>query len=129
MNIDNLAMRIVVVCLPLILIALVAGATGYVSKEAQRTPVPQLAEPEAVSRTVRGSVQSVSNSQISIVTGGAESFTFDLEPGLPVEALTSITISELMQGDWINGGAIPHQQTTLVLLNLIMIPEPVLSTP
>ena len=125
----NLLVRIFAAGLPLVVIALIAGAAGYVTKGTQTEPIPPLA-PEA-ERTVgiQGAVQSFSNDQLTIAATDGTPMTFDLPGQSTIERLTAITRAELQVGDWINGGAIPHAQTVLVLVGLVQVSDPVLNSP
>lgn len=129
MPINNLLIRIVAAGLPLVVIALIAGASGYVSKTAETTPITPL--PPQAERTVgvQGAVQSFSNDQLTIVATDGTPMTFNLPGESTVERLMTISRAELAVGDWINGGAISHAQSVLALEGLVLISDPVLNTP
>lgn len=55
------------------------------------------------------------------------STTYRFAPDASVEVLESAALEEIAIGDWLNGGAVPHAETLLVLLDLILIPDPVVS--
>ena len=42
-----------------------------------------------------------------------------------MELLEPINLAAIELGDWLNGGAIPHPDTLLALVSLILLPEPV----
>jgi hypothetical protein len=127
--INNLLLRIVTAGLPLVLIAFVAGVTGYVSKEAGTAPIPPLAAQEPAPTGVLGAVQSFSNDQLVIVANDGTQMTFDVPGESTIERLTTIAVDDLTVGDWINGGAIPHAQTVLALVGLVLVADPVMATP
>jgi hypothetical protein len=129
--VDNskLLTRVLAAGLPLVVIALIAGAAGFVSKKADRAPVPALAADDSGPGGVRGAVQAVSGDEVTLVTAAGETVKLRLAPNAAVELLTPIGVSELKAGDWVNGGAIPHADTVLALLGLVIIPDPVLQTP
>jgi hypothetical protein len=124
---SNLLTRVLIAGLPLLVIALIAGAAGYVSKKAERAPVPPLAVEEREPGGVRGSLQSVNGDEITVITAEGESVKLRLQPDAKVEVLAPITVAELQTGDWVNGGAIPHPDTVLALVGLVVIPDPVLT--
>jgi hypothetical protein len=78
---------------------------------------------------VLGSVQSFSNDQLTIVTNDGTPMSFDLPGESTIERLMPISLEELAIGDWINGGAIPHADTKLALVGLVLISDPVVNTP
>ena len=126
---DGLLTRIAAAAVPLLVIALIAGAAGYVAKKADRAPVPALAADDAGPGGVRGSVRSFTGNDLTVISSAGETVTLRLAPDAGVEVLTPITAADLKLGDWVNGGAIPHADTVLALVGLVLIPEPVLRTP
>jgi hypothetical protein len=129
MTTNSLLVRIVMAGLPLVVIALIAGAAGYVTKGAQTRPVPPLPAEAPRATGIQGAVQSFSNDQLTIITADGAPMTFNLPGQSTVERLTAITRAELQVGAWINGGAMPHAQTVLALVGLVLISDPVLNTP
>lgn len=129
MNISNLLVRIFAAGLPLAVVALIAGAAGYVSEQTETKPIPPLQVEADAPEGVVGSATSFSGDELTIVTEDGREITFRLGADAPVEMLRPIELSELSLGDWINGGAIPHAQTTLALVGLVLIEEPVVETP
>jgi hypothetical protein len=125
---SSLLLRVLAAGVPLLLIALIAGAAGYVSKRADQEPVPPLSS-EAAVEGVRGSVQSASGDELTIVTASGEQLKLRLLPDARIEVLTPMPVSALRPGDWVNGGAIPHANTVLALTGLVMIPDPVVQSP
>jgi hypothetical protein len=128
-NNTNLLTRVLIAGVPLLVIALIAGAAGYVSKKADRAPVPALAAGVAGPEGVRGSVQGFTDDELTLITAEGRSIKLRLTADARVEVLTPISASDLRPGDWINGGAIPHADTVLALLGLVVISDPVLQTP
>jgi hypothetical protein len=126
---NNLLIRIIAAGLPLVLIALIAGASGYVSKGRQTTPIPPLPPEKANATGILGAVQSLSNDRLTIVANDGTPMSFDLPGESTIERLMPISREELAIGDWINGGAIPHAETKLALVGLVLVSDPVLNTP
>ena len=129
MDNSNLLTRVLAAGLPLLVIALIAGAAGYVNKKADHAPVPALAAQDSGPGGVRGSLQSVSGDDMTVITAEGENVKLRLLPDAQIEVLTPIAAAELKPGDWVNGGAIPHADTVLALVGLVLIPDPVLQTP
>ena len=129
MDNKNLLSRVLAAGLPLLVIALIAGAAGYVTKKTETAPIPPLAATDVGPSGVRGPIQRVSGDQVSILTAAGESVTLRLKPDLTVEVLQPISVAQLIKGDWINGGAIPHADSVLALVGLVVIADPVLQTP
>jgi hypothetical protein len=126
---NNLPIRILAAGLPILVIALIAGVAGYVTKGTPTTPVPPLPAEEERPIGIQGAVQSFSNDQLTIVTADGTPMTFNLPGESTIEHLMTITRDDLNIGDWINGGAIPHADTVLALVGLVLISDPVLHTP
>lgn len=118
--------RTLIAALPLLVVALVAGAAGYLTASPGTEPVPALAPRPSDTPTLRGRVESTSGDEVSIVTDAGARLSFRLGPSAPVESLAPISVADLKQGDWINGGAIPHPQTVFALTGLVVVPQPVL---
>lgn len=129
MPINNLLIRIIAAGLPLVVIALIAGATGYVTEGTQTEPLTPLAPPEGQATGVMGAVLSFSNDQLVVVGSDGTQTTFDLPGESTIERLMTISRDDLKIGDWINGGGIPHADTILALVGLVLISDPVLHTP
>jgi hypothetical protein len=55
--------------------------------------------------------------------------TFSVPGESTIERLMAITRADLTIGDWINGGAIPHTQSVLAVVGLVLVSDPVLPTP
>jgi hypothetical protein len=125
----NLALRILAAGLPLVVIALVAGAAGYFTKSAESTPIPPLLSGDERPVGVQGAIQSFTDGQLTIATNDGTQLTFELPEESAVEQLTPLSRGDLSVGDWINGGAIPHRQTVLALVGLVLITDPVIQTP
>jgi hypothetical protein len=103
-----------------LVVGLVALAIGYISAgQDHSTPVD--ADPVRPAST-RGVVQSVTADSLTVTTdGGARSFR--LTPSTQTEALRPATVSAIREGDWINGGALPHAQTLFALTGLVLLPR------
>jgi hypothetical protein len=125
---SSLPTRVIAAVLPLLVIALIAGAAGYFTKQTQIEPVPPLPEAEAGAEGLRGVVQGLSGDELVITTDAGRRLTLRLTSGANIEVLRAISAGELREGDWVNGGAIPHAQTVLALVGLVVIPDPVLET-
>jgi hypothetical protein len=126
---NSLLTRIAAAVAPLLVIALIAGAAGYVSKQADRAPVPPLAADDAGPGGVHGSVQSFAGNDLTLITSAGETVKLRLAPDARVEVLAPISAADLKPGDWVNGGAIPHADTVLALVGLVLISDPVVRTP
>lgn len=126
---QNLPLRIFAAGLPLVVIALIAGAAGYFTANPEPAPVPPLAAAEEQPAGIQGAIQSYANDQLTIATSDGTQLTFDLPGDSAIEQLITIERSDLSLGDWINGGAIPHRQTVLALTGLVLISDPVIQTP
>jgi hypothetical protein len=126
---NNLPIRIFAAGLPILVIALIAGVAGYVTKGTQAAPVPPLLAAEEPATGIQGTVQGFSNDQLTIVVADGTPMTFNLPGESTIEHLRTITRDDLNIGDWINGGAIPHADTVLALVGLVLISDPVLHTP
>jgi hypothetical protein len=117
--------RIALAGLPVLVIALIAGAAGYFSKDPGTKPIPAQQPAPDREQAVRGVIRNVSADQITVGTESGQTFMFGLEPDAPIEQLAPASVAELRPGDWLNGGAIPHAQTVLALLGLVVLPDPV----
>ena len=127
MDSQRLVTRIVAAGLPLLVIALVFGAIGHTTKEADPQPIPALPPAEAQPAGARGVIQSVGNGQIVLTTDDGATLTYQLSPSAAVETLRPISSTAVNVGDWLNGGAIPHAQTLFALTGLVLIPDPVVT--
>lgn len=123
MNASSPAARIAIAGVPLLVIAIVFGALGYAIKTPAPAPIPAL-EQTSLDTGARGEIAAIENREIVLVTDAGERLTYTLAPDATIEALTSITLTEIALGDWLNGGAIPHAQTVLALTGLVLISEP-----
>jgi hypothetical protein len=126
---NSLLTRVFAAAAPLLVIALIAGAAGYVAEKPGRAPVPALAAEDSGPGGVRGSVQSFSGNDLTVITSAGESVQLRLAPDARVEVLVPITAADLKPGDWVNGGAIPHADTVLALVGLVLISDPVVRAP
>lgn len=125
MDKQSLPVRIIAAGLPLLVIALVFGAIGYATTDAETTPIPPLPAAEPGIQAAHGEVTALSGDQLTLVTESGESLTYTLPSGAAVERLVPIDLAAIQVGEWLNGGAIPHPDTLLALLSLVLLPEPV----
>ena len=121
---SNLLTRILAPALPLLVIALIAGAAGYALTSTATRPVPALEAPAQQDQGVSGVVQNVSGNQLTLALEDGSRTTLELQPGAPIEVLRAIPASEIRLGDWLNGGAIPHAQTVLALVGIVLVEDP-----
>ena len=126
---NNPLSRLAVVGLPLILIALIAGGAGYLTAGSEPKQVTPLPAEEARATAITGSVQGFSNDELAIVLADGTSRTYEVPGESTIERLIPLTRSDLMIGDWINGGAILHPDTVLALVGLVLISDPVIQSP
>lgn len=117
--------RIIAAGLPLIVIALVFGAIGYATTETETTPIPPLAPAATGVPSAQGEVTGVSGGRLTLVTEAGAPLDYGLSDSATVEVLTPIELAAIQVGDWLNGGAIPHPDTLLALVSLILLTEPV----
>ena len=122
---QSLPVRILAAWLPLIVIALVFGAIGYATTTPETTAIPPPAAADAVTPAASGEITGVSGGRITLVTEAGEPLDYALSDTASVEVLTPVMLSAVQVGDWLNGGAIPHPDTLLALVSLILLPEPV----
>jgi hypothetical protein len=127
--INSLLLRIFAAGLPLVVIALIAGAIGWVTTGTQTEAVAPLAPADERPIALQGAVQSFSNDQLTIVMPDGATKSISVPGESAIEHMTAISREELEVGNWINGGAIPHAQTILALVGLVMISDPVILTP
>ena len=107
------------------MIGIVAGLAGYATSSPAPAVIPELSErPDSISGT-QGEIVTLNSGRLSIVTDSGERLDFALPADAEVEQLRSIALSDLAIGDWLNGGAIPHPDTVLALLSLILLDEPI----
>ena len=107
------------------MIALVFGAVGYATTEPDQAPLPPLPVADTGVPAAQGEITSVSGDRITLVTANGASLDYALLSDATVEALEPIELASVRIGDWFNGGAIPHPDTVLALVSLILLPEPV----
>lgn len=124
MDKQGLPVRVIAAGLPLLVIALVFGAIGYATTDAETTRIPPLGAAEPGEPAARGELTTVSGDKLTLVTEAGETLTYTLSAEATVERLESIDIAAIRLGDWLNGGAVPHPDTLLTLVNLVLVPEP-----
>ena len=105
-----------------IVLVLVAGAIGYATASDGATSSHFDAGETAAPPYLRGVVQSLSGDTLTLTTD-AGPVSVKLIPSAPVEALRPAAPSSLTAGDWLNGGAMRHQQTVLALTALVAIAQ------
>jgi hypothetical protein len=110
------------IALGAVAIALVAAAIGYATAGDGAAPSRFDAGQPAPSPYVRGVVQSLSGDTLTVTTDSGP-LSFKLAPSAPVEALRPAAPSALTPGDWLNGGAMRHQQTLLALTAMVAIAQ------
>lgn len=110
----------------LVLVALLSGALGYISKR----PANQVttATGTAAATAIRGVVQQVSGDTLTLTTD-AGPLQLRLTPSSSIEVLRSVGTDAIRPGDWLNAGAVPHNQTVFALLYLVFIPQERLTPP
>jgi hypothetical protein len=126
---SNLLTRLVAPILPLVVIAIIAGAAGYALTSTAARPVPPLEARDTAPQGVRGVVQTVNADQLSLTLEDGSTRTVRIQSGAPIEVLRAISRAEVQTGDWLNAGAIPHAQTVLALVGIVVIDDPVVNTP
>jgi hypothetical protein len=105
-----------------VVLALVAGALGYATAgDGAASSRFDTGEPVTAPYT-RGVVQSVNGDTLTLTTSEGP-LTLKLVPSAPIEALRPVAPSTLTAGDWLNGGAMPHQQTLLALTAMVAIAQ------
>ncbi len=114
----------------LVAVALSAVVAGYATAASDSRGGPAFPEPSPAPSTrevVRGFVLGLSGDTLTISAGGTET-NFRLQPATVIEALRPTNLAEVIAGDWLNGAAINHPQTTLALTGIIVIPQSQLAT-
>jgi hypothetical protein len=122
---QSLLIRIVAAGLPLVVIALVFGAIGYATTKTETASIPPLAAADPDVPAAQGEIASISANQITLVTETGAQLDYALAPDATVEVLEPTNLAAIQLGDWLNGGAIPHADTLLALVRLILLPDPV----
>ncbi|HXH20577.1 MAG TPA: hypothetical protein VNN10_01015 [Dehalococcoidia bacterium] len=112
--------RLLAAGLGLALVAMVAVAAGYLTREQERHSL-EVAAPPAGVEYVRGVVQSVTADSITLLTDAGPA-TVRLTPATRREAVETIGLSQVRPGDWVNAGGVGHAQTIYVLTALVVIP-------
>jgi hypothetical protein len=105
-----------------VVLALVAGAIGYATASDGVTSSRFDAGEPATPPYLRGAVQSLNGETLTLSTD-AGPVSLKLIPSVPVEALRPVGPSTLTVGDWLNGGAMRHQQTVLALTAMVAIAQ------
>jgi hypothetical protein len=97
-----------------------AAAVGYLTAPEERRP--QSSVEAAVSPGVRGSIQSLSGNNLTLLTDAGPR-QFNLAPDATVEVSWPTTASTITAGEWLNVGAIPNGQTLFAIIGLTLIPQ------
>ena len=105
-----------------VVLALIAGAIGYATASNGATSSRFDAGQPTTPPYLRGVVQSLNGDTLTLTTD-AGPVSLELVPSAPVEALRSVAPSTLTAGDWLNGGAVRHQQTVLALTAMVAIAQ------
>ena len=121
MKLPNLPLGATLV-LGAIALALVAGAIGYATASDGATSSRFDAGEPATPLYLRGVVQSLSGDTLTLTTD-AGPVSLKLVQSAPVEALRPVAPATLTAGDWLNGGAMRHQQTVLALTAMVAIAQ------
>jgi hypothetical protein len=100
----------------LALTSLLAGyMTGGGEAASSLPPAP------AASQTyVRGTVQSLDGDKLTLNTDAGPR-TLKLGSAAAVETLRPLDATSIATGDWVNGGAVPNNQTLFALTALVLI--------
>lgn len=106
-----------------------AGGAGYLTAGSEPKQIAPLPPEEERATGIMGSVQSFSDDELTIVLADGTSKTYEVPGESTIERLVPLTRSDLMIGDWINGGAILHPDTILALVGLVLISDPVIQSP
>jgi hypothetical protein len=101
---------------------LVSGAIGYATAGENATSSRFDTGEPAAQPFIRGVVQSLNADKLTLTTD-AGPVTVTLAASAPVEALRPVAPSTLTASDWLNGGAMRHQQTILALTALVAIAQ------
>jgi hypothetical protein len=111
----------------LVLVAMAAGIAGYATAGGERKAGPPPIE--AGQRPfLRGVVQSISGDRLTLATDNGP-LELRLAPSTTVEALRPFTLERVRPGDWLNAGAVSHQQTLFALVGIVLIPPSQLEAP
>ena len=106
-----------------LLLFIVAGAAGYVTKsdDTGSTALPEVAS----NAGTRGSIQSLNGNSLTLVTdSGPKQFTLRQDATIEVSRPASTTT--ISPGEWLNAGVIPNSQTMFSIVGLTLIPPTVL---
>ncbi len=116
--------RFLLLTVGLLVLAVGAGVAGYVTK-ADSKPNFEPLESAAESTGTRGVLQSIDGDTLTILTdAGSQVFTFTSQT--VVERLRPSNASRISVGDWLNAGAIAHDQTIFTIVGLTVIPASLL---
>jgi hypothetical protein len=111
----------------LFVIALLFAGIGYVSASpgADTPSVSATSVPADGSAFISGRVEAINAGSITLSTASGD-VTIALRSDAPSERATAALIGDLRPGDWLNGTALPHEQTFFVLQGIVLIPESLL---
>ena len=122
----DLLRRSIAPVLALVIVVVLAGAGGYLSAGGSDRPSTAPSAPEA--RYLAGAVSGVSGDKLTVTTQGG-AVELSLAPNATIEVLRPTTLDRISTGDWLNGGAVPHMQTLLALVGVVVIPPSQLESP
>ena len=112
----------------IVAVGVISAAAGYLTGEQDSVLLPPAATPAAQTDIVRGTVQALEGGALTLSTEAGPTSVI-LAPDAVLEALRPTTLGVVRAGDWLNAGAVPHQQTLLALTGIVIIPPSVLRTP
>ncbi len=114
----------------LLALALVSAALGFLSEGSAGRGTPRSRgeplDPRPVA--VRGVVQDINGDALTIATS-ERALTLRLVPSTTSEAIRPAGPDRLEPGDWLNAGAIPHDQTLFAITGIVIIPQELLEEP
>jgi hypothetical protein len=111
----------------LVLTAAVASMAGYLLNGQSGAADEPAADADA-RQYVRGIVERIDNSELTI-TVGTQRRVFRLNSSVKVDVLRPADLAALHTGDWLNVGAVPHDQTLFAITGLVIIPANHLEAP
>ena len=112
----------------IVAVGAVSAGAGYLTGGQGGVSPPPAATPAARTDIVRGTVQSLEGATLTLSTEAGPT-SVAVAPDAVLEALRPTTLGAVRPGDWLNAGAVPHQQTLLALSGIVIIPPSVLRTP
>jgi hypothetical protein len=111
----------------LLIVGAASGALGYLTAGDGSSSDEDTAASSAP-EGVRGVVQTLVGDSLRLTTDGGP-VELQLDRDTRVEVMRPVTLAQVSPGDWLNAGAVQHNQTVFALLNLVFIPEGRVSPP